>query len=104
MTWTSPNSRDRRDHRGGVVFGDGDEQRFFVAEVVEDGTAGQPGLLLQDAHRGTLVAVAREAGPGAAEDLLASGFELVGAHSGHLSIISGARRHRNPYVRLAMPP
>ena len=79
-----PELADGRDHRGGVVFRHGDEQRFLVAEVVEDGTAGQPGLLLQDPHRGTLVAVAREAGPGAAEDLLASGFELVSAHSAAL--------------------
>src|SRR5262249_22182450 len=80
--------------RRGVVLRDREEQRVLVLEMVEDRAPGQPDLLLEAAYRGALVAVSREAGAGAGEDLLTPGVELVLAHPGH------AVEH-NPYGRLA---
>ena len=65
---------DRLDHRGGVVLGHREEEGVLVAEVVEDGAAGQPGGLFEAAHGGALVAVPREASAGRGEDLVAAGL------------------------------
>ncbi len=91
----------RLDHRRGVVFGDREEQRFLVLEVMEDRPPRQPGLLLQTAYRGTLVAVSGEAGPGTGQDLPPSGVEVVLTHPGHVLIVTGRPGLCNPYVRLA---
>jgi predicted Fe-Mo cluster-binding NifX family protein len=64
-------------HPERVVLGQGEEERLLVAEVVEDRAAGQPGGLLEAPDCGAFVAVAREAGTRAVEDLAAAGVEVV---------------------------
>jgi hypothetical protein len=70
-------------HAPGVLLGEGEEERFLVAEVVEDRAPGQADDLLEPTHGGTLVAVRREAGARAVEDLLPSRREPVRADAGH---------------------
>ncbi len=70
-------------HPLGVLLGEREEQRVLVPVVMEDRPAGQTGALLQSAHRRALVAEPREARPGAVEDLLPPGGEMVAADPGH---------------------
>jgi hypothetical protein len=70
-------------HPLGVLLGERQEQRVLVPVVMEDRPAGQTGALLQSAHRRALVTEPREARPGAIEDLLPPGGEMVAADPGH---------------------
>jgi hypothetical protein len=79
-------------HPFGVLLGEREEQRVLVAVVMEDRPAGQPGALLQSAHRRALVAEPREARPGAVEDLLPPGGEMVVADPGHPTTLGRAVR------------
>src|SRR5690606_39589716 len=89
-------------NRGSVVLSDGEEEGFLVAEVVEDGAAGQPCRLLQPADGGALVPVPGEALARRREDFMATRIELILAHPGHGVIVTGSGEGRNPYVRLVM--
>ena len=70
-------------HPEGVVLGQSEEERLLVAEVVEDGAAGESRRLFETAYGGTFVAVTRETGTRAVEDLTAAGVEVVLTHPGH---------------------
>ena len=81
---------------GGVVLGEGEEQRLLVAEVVEDRAPRQPGLGLEHPDGGALVAVPGEGPPGRGEDRAAPGGELL------LRTPWACRQPTSkPYVRLA---
>ena len=86
---------ERRDLLG-VLLGEREEQRVLVGEVVEDRAARQPGLLLEAADRGALVAICREGPPGAVEDPAAGGFESLRATPWAWPKLT------KPYVRLAI--
>ena len=86
MTCTRPCSATTSAIRSASCSASARNSASLSPEVVEDRAAGQAGLL-QAAHRGALVAVAGEAGPGAVEDLLPPRGELVAADPGHAEIL-----------------
>ena len=77
-------------HPLGVLARQLEEQGVLVAEVVEDGAARQPDRLLEPPHGRLVVAVLREASPGAVEDLTAARRQMVVGDPGHASATTAA--------------
>lgn len=76
-------------HPGGVVFGEREEQRFLVLEMMEDRAPGQTGGLFEAAHCRALVTEPREAGPRAVKDLATPRVEVILADPRHSVIVAG---------------
>src|SRR3954468_14285702 len=67
----------------GVLLGQGEEERFLVGEVVEDRSARQAGLLLEELHGRTLVAVGGEGPSRPVEHAATRRLHPLRAHLGH---------------------
>src|SRR6185437_3738104 len=70
-------------HLSGVILGHRKEQRFLVAEVMEDRAPREPDLCLESPHGRAFVAVARERATGAVDDRATAGLEVVRGEPGH---------------------